>query len=57
MVITALGGPLVVFFSFKVLRKSRFSVDKGVLSWPVGPAPKLRWEAWFEESEAMAGRS
>lgn len=51
------GLPLVVLFSFTVLRKSRFNVDKGVLSGPEGPVLKPRWEGWFGDRDAMAARS
>lgn len=47
--------PLVVLFSFTVLRKSRFNVDS--FSWPEGPALKPRWVVWLGEREAMAARS
>ena len=52
-----LRSPLVVLFSFTDLRKSRFIVDNGVVSWPVGPPPKPRWEGWEGETDAMAVRS
>jgi hypothetical protein len=32
-------------------------VDKGVVSCPVGPPPKPRWEGWEGETDAMVARS
>jgi len=49
--------PLVVLFSFMVLRKSRFSVASEFLSGTDGPPPKLCGDGWFGESEDMALRS